>query len=164
MDAHKLEGASFCTTMGLLTATGAETVYDTTVAIQYCIDGRGYTKGTVANGTTPTTDANTGAAFAALEADQACVFLWLLDAAGTVAVAQGPVVDIDGETDEFKDQRPQFPDYPGTMVPFAYQIVQTAGNSSAWTFGSSNWNATGVTDVIVDVMVLPSRPPADARS
>jgi hypothetical protein len=49
-------------------------------------------------------------------------------------------------------------------VPFAYQLVQTAGTSSAWTFGTSNWNATGVTDAIVDISVLPDRPQADARS
>ena len=54
---------NFCTTSGLLTATGGETVYDTTVTICFCVDGKAKTKTAVTDGATPTLDYNTGAAF-----------------------------------------------------------------------------------------------------
>lgn len=150
---------NYCTSSGLLTATGAETVHDTTVTITYCIDGVAYTKTAITDGATPTTDANTGAAFTPLQADKACCFLWLLDAAGTVKVAQGPIVDVDGDTDDPAKILPLMPPVPKDHVAFARQVVQTNGASSAWTFGSSNWNATGVTDLIQNLLTLPSRPP-----
>ncbi len=155
---------------GALTAAGAETVYDTTVAINYSIDGKLYQKAAVTDGTTPTTDLNTGAAFTALAADEGCVFVWTLNAAGTVQVAQGPIEKVNGDTDEFQatpagpDSAPEYPYLPDSVCPFAYQIIQTAGTSSAWTFGSSNWNATGVTDIIVNVASLPVRPPTDTTA
>lgn len=148
-----------------LTAAGADTDYDIGTAFAYSINGKAYSKATVSGGTAPATDAN-GDAFTALAADQACAFLWMVNAAGTVGVVQGPVVSIDGETDDFKDDggRPEFPSVPSGWVPFAYSLHQTSGASSAWTFGTSNWNATGLTDVMVDISVLPDRPQADARS
>ena len=150
-----------------ITAAGADVLYDTANAFNYSIGGKAYAKATVSNGDTAAlTDANTGVGFVALAADQAACFLWLVNAAGTVAVAQGPVVDIDGITDDFKEDggRPEFPSVPDGYVPFAYQLIQTNGASSAWTFGTSLWNATGVTDGLVDISVLPDRPQADARS
>lgn len=149
-----------------LTAGGSDTNYDTSAAFSYSINGKAYSKSSVSSGSAPTTDQNTSAAFLALSADQACAFLWLVNAAGTVAVVQGPIVDIDGETDDYKEDggRPEFPPVPDGYVPFAYQLVQTNGASSAWTFGASNWDATGITDAIVDISVLPDRPQADARS
>lgn len=158
MEPIVLRGLTAAFTSGLLTATGAETVHDTTVAISYAIKGAMYSKAAVTDGTTPTTDVNTGVAFLALAADEACTFVWMLNAAGTIAVAQGPIVDVDGDTDLIKGDLPLFPPIPAGYCPFAYQKVQTAGTSSAWTFGASNWNATGVTDVIVNVATLPDRP------
>lgn len=158
-------GLTAAFTSGALTAAGAETVYDTTVTITFCINGKLYTKTAVTGGTTPTTDQVTGDAFNALAADKGCVFVWCLNASGTVSVAQGPVTAIDGTTDEFiAPDAPQFPFIADAYCPFAYQIVQTAGTSSAWTFSSSDWNATGVTDIIVDVATLPIRPPTDATA
>lgn len=164
MRLDQARGLDMCMTSGLLTATGAETVYDTTVAIVYSIDGKLYSKSTVADGATPTTDLNTSDTFNALAADKCCVFVWCLNSSGTVGVVQGPIVDVDGDTDLVELQVPTFPPIPSGYVPFAYQKVQTAGTSSAWTFGSSNWNATGVTDVIVNVSTLPARPSADTTS
>lgn len=162
---NQARGLTAAHSSGLLTATGTETVYDTTVAVTYSIDGKMYVKATVADGVTPTTDVNTSAAFTALQPDEGCIFVWGLLAAGTVVVAQGPVATIDGVTDEFKDPAaPQFPFIPDTMCPFAYQILQTTGASSAWTFGAGNWDATGVTDIIVNVSTLPSRPPRDTTA
>lgn len=158
-------GLTAANTSGALTAAGAETVYDTTVAIVYSIDGKLYSKATVADGATPTTDQNTGAAFVALAPDKGCVFVWCLNAAGTVSVAQGPVTSIDGTTDEFSaPDAPQFPFIADAYCPFAYQIVQTTGASSAFTFGTSNWNATGIQDIVVNVATLPVRPPTDTTA
>ena len=56
MENFKLRGSNFCTSSGLLTATGADTVYDTTVTITYCINGKAATKTAVTDGVTPTTD------------------------------------------------------------------------------------------------------------
>jgi len=150
-----------------ITAAGADVLYDTSTAFNYCINGKAYAKSTISSGNTAAlTDANTGLGFVALAADEACAFLWLINADGTVAVAQGPVVAIDGDTDLFKDDggRPEFPAVPDGYVPFAYSLHQTSGASSAWTFGTSLWNAAGLTDVLVDISVLPDRPQADARS
>lgn len=163
MDMLTERGGDGCFTSGLLTATGAVTTYDTTVTISYMINGQMLTKTAVTTGASPTTDANTGAAFVALQPLKACVFVWLLNAAGTVKVAQGPIVSVDPDSG-LRKQHPDFPAIPDGHVAFAYHIIQTAANSSAWTFGVSNWNATGVTKLIVNVGILPSRPPSGATA
>lgn len=156
-----LAGATFCTTSGLLTGTGAETVYDTTVAITFCINGRAYVKATVADGVTPTTDGNTSAAFNAVLPDQACVFVWGLNSSGTVSLYQGPIVNVDGSTDVI-EAACQFPNIPAGICPFAYTLYQTAGTSAAAGLkpGTDNWNATGLTATHRNLLTLPSRPVA----
>lgn len=156
MDQLTQRGANFCTTSGLLTATGGETVYDTTVTINYVINGKIATKTAVTDGATPTTDYNTGAAFVALTASEGCVMVWGLISGGTVKVVQGPVVDLDASGNFMV--APQFPAVPDDMVPFAYQVLKAASTAGTITFGSSNWNATGFTNAIVNVAVLPARP------
>ena len=153
--ANRIYGGNFCTTSGLLTATGAETVHDTTVTINYVIDGKIRTKTAITDGVTPTTDAVTGAAFDALTANKGCIFLWCLDSSGTVKVIQGPIADMAGGS--FVNP-PQFPDFPDTLVPFAYMVAKAASTAGTITFGSSNWNATGFTNAIVNIATVPSRP------
>ena len=150
-----------CFTSGLLTGTGAETVYDTTATIVYTVDGVLKSKTAVTDGVTPTTDGNTGAAFTAVLPDKICVFVWALNAAGTVALFQGEIKDVDGTTDVATDY-PDFPSIPNTHTPFAYTIYQTAGTSAAAGLrpGTSNWNATGLTASHVNVSELPKRPVA----
>ena len=80
MEGLNFRGGRFCTTSGLLTATGAEAVYDTTVTINFVIDGKIYTKTAITDGTAITTDVNTSAAFVTLTADQGCVLVWGLNA------------------------------------------------------------------------------------
>lgn len=145
-------GGNFCTTSGLLTATGAETVYDTTAAITYAINGKAYVKATAADGVTPTTDGNTGVAHVGLTAGKKSVWVLALDAAGAVAAFQGSVES---------SGAPQFPMLPNTHTAFAY-INVTAGSTTVgtWTFSSSNWNATGITRTIQNVLMLPGRPQA----
>jgi hypothetical protein len=148
-------------TSGLLTGTGAETVFDTTAAIAYEIDGKLYTKAAVTDGVTPVVDGNTGAAFTAVLPDKVCVFVWGYDAAGDVALFQGDIADVDGDTDA-ADWNPGWPSLPNTHAPFAYTIFQTDGTSAAGglLIGTANWNATGLTATHTNISTIPGRPQA----
>ena len=156
MPANNLTGATMCTTSGLLTATGAETVYDTTVAISYAISGKAYSKAAVTDGTTPTTDGD-GGALSTLTASQGCVMLWCLNSAGTVGVFQSDVNALDS-SNNFK-VTPNLPDFDDEVwCPFAYQVLKAASTAGTITFGTSNWNATGFTQTIQNIHTLPLRP------
>lgn len=166
MDALFATGMNFCSTSGLLTATGAETVYDTTVTINYVIDGKIATKTAVTDGATPTTDYNTGAAFPALVGGASvantpgygCIVVWGLISGGTVKCVMGPHSRLD-MAGSFVNA-PQFPSVPADMVPFAYQVLKAGATASATAivFGTANWNASGFTNAIHNVAFLPSRP------
>lgn len=150
-----LRGMNMAHSNSLLTATGAETVHDTTVRLDFSIGGNMYSKsGTNADQTTPTTDAVTGNAIT-LTASQLRVVVWCYDSSGTVKAVAGPVVDWDGTV---ATPMPSFPDIPKTLCPFAYQVLKAASTAGTITFGSSNWNATGFTNTIVNVSVLPAAP------
>ena len=144
------------TTSGLLTATGAETVYDTTVAISYSINGKAYSKAAVTDGATPTTQGD-GSALTQLTASKGCFLVWCLNAAGTVSIFQGDIQTLDVQNEFVK--APNFPyiDY-STYCPFAYQELKAANTAGTITIGSSNWNATGFTNTIQNVHTLPARP------
>ncbi len=156
----KNRGITGATSIGLLTAVGAETDYDTTTTIEYAINGDGYRVTAITNGNpTALTDANTGNAYVALAINQGCCFVWGFNAAGTVVVAQSEIKALDAVTAEFlKGLQPQFPVIPDTMCPFAYQVVKNDSTGSAYTWGTGNWNQTGITDLIVDIHALPDRP------
>ena len=161
-----LRGAAFCTTSGLLTAAGAETVYDTTVTINYVIDGKISTKTAVTDGATPTTDYVTGAAFPILVGGasvantpgQGAIVVWGLVAGGTVRCMQGPIEALDMQGNFVR--APQFPHVPKEVAVFAYQVLKAGATASATAirFGTANWNATGFTNAIVNCAYLPSRP------
>ena len=156
-----------CTTSGLLTATGGVTTYDTTVTIVYHLDGKLKTKTAITTGTTPTTDIRTGLAFPALVGGasvantpgQGAIVVWCLKFSdGTVVATQGPAQALDMQGNFVT--APQFPAIPEGLVPFAYQVLKAGATASATAivFGTANWNATGFTNVIQNVAVLPSRP------
>jgi hypothetical protein len=158
-------GPTFCPTYVAVTgvtATGATTFTATPVgtaaAIGFCIKGKAYTKATISGGATPTTDAITGAAFLPLAASRACNFVLGLDSGGNIKAAQGTIVTLDPSGNLQADS--EFPFLPDTMCPFAYITCKNGSTGSAWTFGSSNWNATGMTATPVSVMALPARPQA----
>jgi hypothetical protein len=159
MQAKQIFGANFATTKaGMTGISGAATTFTTANAVIFAIGGKAYSKAAVSGGTTPTTDGVTGAAFTALVANQGCTFVWCLNAAGDINVVQGGVdeLDVDGN---FKTGRPQFPILPATLTPFAYQVTKAGSTTAAaWTFGSSNWNTTGLTHTVQDVLVMPDRP------
>lgn len=153
----QLESCTFATGNGVFnTDTGAST-YDITVALDYCIRGKAYSKATVSNGTTPTADGDANT-FSTLATNKACVLVWTLDTAGTVDLWQSNVVDFT-DAGDYPDGLPQFPviDFD-TYCPFGYTVLSNASTGSTFTIGSSNWDATGATATDVDVLVLPDRP------
>jgi hypothetical protein len=143
-----------------VTAVGATTYTATPVgtaaAISYAIGGKTYTKATISGGATPTTDINTAAAFLPLAANQGCVVVLGLNAAGTVVAAQGSIEALDAAGGFVT--APQFPPLPENFCPFAYIVCKNGATGSAWTFSSSNWSATGMTATPVPICMLPARP------
>lgn len=145
------------TKAGLTGISGGATTYSTGAdAIKFAIDGKAYSKAQVSGGATPTTDGNTGAGIT-LTANNGTVVVWGLNASGTVSVYQGSEESLDSAGDFIV--APQFPRLPDTVAPFAYTIHKAGSTTvGTWDFGTDNWNATGMTHTVVDVMQLPSRP------
>lgn len=156
MDQLTNHGIDQAFTSGLLTATGAATTYDTTATINFSVNGELYQKTAITGGATPTTDINTGAAFVSLGTNKRSVFVWMMNNAGTVAVAQGEVVSTDESN--LPIGLPQFPHIPTGYTPFAFHYFQTTAASAAFLFGTTNWTGTGFTKFIRNVSVLPARP------
>jgi hypothetical protein len=158
MDQLTLRGSAFLAVKaGLTGISGAATTYSTSATtLQYSVAGKAATKAQVSGGATPTTDAVTAAAIT-LVANQGRVVVWGLNAAGTVQCIAGPVETLDSSGAFIN--APQFPALPDTFAAFAYHLMK-AGSSTVgtFTFGTSNWNATGMTHTVVDVLVLPDRP------
>lgn len=142
---------------GLTGISGAATTFSTGAAgFDFAIDGKAYSKAQVSGGTTPTADGTTAAAIN-LTANYGTVVVWGINAAGTVSVYQGSEEALDSSGDFIV--APSFPNLPDTVAPFAYTIHKAGSTTvGTFTFGSSNWNSTGLTHAVVDVMQLPSRP------
>jgi hypothetical protein len=157
VEASKLRGANLCTTAVALALAGGVTTTTTTATAQFSIGGLAFTKAAMAGVATPTTDAVTGVAFPALAINTGTVFVFCLDATGALKVVQGTVTDLDSGGN-FKVSGPQFPDIPDTLCPFGYAVVKNGATGSNWTFGTSNWNATGITIGAHDVHSLPKLP------
>lgn len=144
-------------------AAGTTTTYTTANAFDFCINGKSGRKAAVTNGAAPTVDAVTGAAFVPQAIGTGSVYVYFVNAAGTVSVAQGQVVKLD-VAGNFSIL-PQFPALPSGLVAFGYEVVRLAPATApvpavaAWTFGASNQSGvTGVTYSFTSVMVLPDRP------
>lgn len=152
-------GGNITTTAGAFTGTsafGGNTTHATTNAVNYCIGGKAYVKAAITGGTTPTTDGSTGAAIT-LTANNGTVVVWALDASGNVKVYKGETQALDA-AGNFVDA-PEFPAVPDTVAAFAYHVIKAGSTTSGtWTFGSSNWNATGLSHSAKDVFFLPVRP------
>lgn len=159
---RQLRGFTGAFKSSALTATGTETVHDSTVAMPFSINGKLYSKsGTNADQATPTTDYNTGAAFtglvgAASAGGQGCIFVWGYNVSGVVKVMQGPVHALDSAGAFYLP--PGFPHVPDDICPFAYSVSKNYGQATTFTFGTSNWDASGHSHAIVNVMQLPDRP------
>ena len=162
-------GAPFGGTMYLnkavisgVTSTGATTISTTPVgtsaAMEWMIGGKAYSVAAFSSTATPTTDINTSAAFVSVPANYGCVYVLLLNTSAALKVAQGPLVACDN-AGTFASA-PEFPSFNDlTHCPFGYIVVKTtSSNTGGWVFGTSNWNAAGVTATPVDVCMLPARP------
>ena len=139
-------------TMGLIKTgliKGSNLSYTTTVTSNGMIGGKYVTVLTAqTNQALPTTDAATGEAFTALSDNQATVIVVGQNAAGEIKMCQGGIEDtevgITTTAGDFK-RAPQFPSLPDDFMVFGYLLARTAPSASAWTPGTSNWAATGVT-------------------
>lgn len=161
MNARNIRGATLNVVTAGLTP-GTTSTYTTTATTQCVIDGAFATGLTAQTNTaTPTTDATTGAGFVAQTDDTACCYVFGVTAAGAIAVSQGPIIPTEvGVTTTAGAfiNPPPFPALPDNFCPIGYFIVRAAPSASAWTFGSSNWTATGMTVTAKNVFTLPGRP------
>jgi hypothetical protein len=159
---------TFCVSKATLAASGAATTWSTTGATLYCIKGEASSTAAASGAASPTTDigkltaAGAQQTFASqpLAANTGTVFLWMYDGTGTAAtavrVAQGSVEPLDASGAFIN--APQFPIAPDNLCAFAYTVIRNGSTGSNWTFGTSNWNATGITLAHQDIMTLPGRP------
>lgn len=151
------------TTCGLSLTGGAANTYALAAATSCAIGGKfGTALASGAGKTTPTTDVNTGIAFVPLQPNYGTVFVWGVNAAGTMQVARGSTEPLVGGVTttpgSFANSVPQFPSLPDDFCPVAYTVLKGAPSMSAFTFGSGNWNASGLGAATVNVMALPDRP------
>lgn len=137
-------------------AAGTTTTLTIANTTDFAIKGKAYQKAAVSNAASPTTDRQTGAAFTALAVSEACAFAICLDSGGTIRVYQGPIVALDANNNYLV--APQLPGIKDTDCLIGYLIAKNLSTGSAWTFGSSNWTATGLEDTFVDVITVPDRP------
>lgn len=143
-------------------AAGTTSTYVTTATTAHVINGMfGTTLAAQTNTASPTTDVNTGAAFVAQKANEACVYVWGVNAAGAIKVAQGSIeatqVGVTTTAGAFINV-PQFPTLPDDFCPIGYSVVRTSPTGSAFTFGSTGWAASGITATFKNVCTLPDRP------
>lgn len=143
---------------GLTDNSGTKTTFDAN-QIFYAIDGKTYGLTSArADATTGTTDYVTGAAIT-LTANKARLVVWCLTTTATdiPKLIAGPAVDMDNGT---MLTPPQFPAIPAGLCPVAYMLVKAgATTSGTWTFGSSNWDATGVTNTTVNICGMANATP-----
>lgn len=136
--------------------TFTATPVGTAAAISFAIKGKSFTKATISGGATPTTDAVLAAAFPPLAANQGTVVVLGLDSGGNIKAAQGSIETLDASGGFIL--APQFPVMPDTIACFCYIVCKNGSTGSAWTFGTSNWNATGMTATPVNIIMIPDRP------
>jgi len=134
--------------------SGAASTYSTS-AFGYAINGVLAAKASVAGGVTPVIDGNTQVAFPAIGINQAAAVVWSINAAGLIAVSKGPTVA--WTNTNVASTVLQLPSTPSGYVAFAYHLIQNGAAGSAFTIGTSLWNATGVTlPTVVNVAQLPN--------
>jgi len=142
---------------------GTTSTYTTTATTSCVIGGKfGTQLAAQTNTASPTTDAGTGKAFVALKANEATVLVWGLNAAGAIQLTQGSIVPTEvGVTTTVGAfiNPPQFPAIPDNFCPIGYQLVRVSPTGAAFTAGTTQWAASGITcSTIQNVNSLPGRP------
>lgn len=99
--------------------------------------------------------ASTSAGEPANNQGQACILVHCTNSAGAVKTIQGASVQLDESGNLLNAV--QFPAIPDTLTPFCWQLCKAGLTASDWTPGTSNWNATGASNTVFNVSVLPSR-------
>jgi hypothetical protein len=136
--------------------SGGATTYSLT-AFPFALDGILFTRAVVSGGTTPTTNSTSNAALSATapaSGFRGALVVWTVDSGSTVRVrSRGFVTSLSGDPVVL-----EFPEIPATEVPFAYHTIKAGTTvSGTWTFGSSNWNAAGITiGTVANTASLPS--------
>jgi hypothetical protein len=155
-------------TLNLVSAAmvaGTTSTYTTTVTTAGLINGKFMTTlAAQTNTASPTTDANTGVAFTALQPNQTCALVYGQNQAGAIKLVQGPIIaTLAGVTTTVGAliNEPQFPALPNDFCPLAYTIVRTAPSAAAWIPGTGSWTASGVSaSTFQNIGQIPNRPQA----
>lgn len=149
--------------LGNATVLGvAGTTLNLSVATLVSIVGKLVNKAISNTEATPTTDAATGLGFVPVPKNKGSVFVIGLVAAGTLAVCQGEVTDLDA-AGNFVNY-PEFPaGIPDTVCPIAYLVLKAGATyvatNTGWLMGAHNTTGvTGVTYTYTNVNTLPPRP------
>jgi len=100
-------------------------------------------------------DGTTALTATPLLAQQACIILHCVNTAGAYKNLQGPIGSCDAAGALTGPLH--FPNVPNNLMPFGYTEVKCA-STGAFTPGTTNWNATGVTSTVADLAFLPGRP------
>lgn len=162
MQADFLSGGTFATTVAGLTATGGVNTFSTANVLHYSIDGDAFTKAAVTNAATPTVDVVSGKAIT-LTAGNAIAVAWGINDAGNFFVIGSKPVVWDGGTVApsfgFGNQVPETPQFERPYAMFAITMLKASSALvGTWTFGTSLWNATGLTVAHHNVLLPPPRP------
>lgn len=143
---------------------GTTNTWTNTVASQCVINGKFTTQlATNSNQSeTPTTDANTGAAFETITSNKAAAVVFGVNAAGTLVAAQGKMVDtypgVTTTVGAFKEA-PQFPAIPDDFCPIAYTVVRVSPTGASFVLGTTQWAASGIScTTFKNISTLPARP------
>lgn len=125
-------------------AAGTTTTYTNTNNINFGVNGFGYVKASGSNLTQPTTDLLTGVAFVTVPLSSGCTFLYMLNAAGTIFVAQSALSTIPssvtdgGAATAIFEVAPRWPRVPEGYAPYAWLTVKVGSSGTAWLLGTSN--------------------------
>jgi hypothetical protein len=129
-------------TNAALAISGAASTYSTTGTQTYTIRGELYTVAAKSAVATPTLDGMTGVAFLPVTNGKQCIFAFMWNAAGTLVVTQGKLVNTADVVNGSESLA--LPNVPETACPFAAVSIANA-NATAWQFGVGLWNAANLT-------------------
>lgn len=139
-------------------ATGTTNTY-TLTAFTYTNKGIFQTQfAAKANVALPALDAATGKAFVPLQPGESCLFGFFADTAQALNVVQSKkaaTLDLSGGLAAI-----EFPQMKDNLTPFGYILVKSdpVAATVPWTFGTTNWATTGVTQVAASLIDYPAQP------
>ena len=155
-----LQGANAltaCFTSGLMVIGTTKSGINTSVAIQYAINGKFAAAKTAITSAAYACEPGTGIlatapnAFVNIPVGKACAFAWLLDSAGAVTCAQGDIVDDIGTGTICP-----VPAIPANRVVFgASKVRNTSAAAGVFIPGTTLHDATGVTATYVNLAQHP---------